>query len=188
MRILDSSNRDSGVFGVRRGWLIILAFVLQLIAILLVTDPSALAIKRAIIGITSVMIVFGILPNLRWWAFRLFALGFVLNTLVMAANGGLMPVTPENHQSVSGAEAQHLTLGQSPPHSKNILLASSNTSLGFLSDRVLISIPRSKIYSVGDLLLMAGVAIFVAETFCKAWRSRGGARPIRSKAAPTRVT
>ena len=99
-----------------------------------------------------------------------------------------MPVTPENHQSVSGAEAHHLTLGQSPPHSKNILRASSNTNLGFLSDRVLISIPQPKIYSVGDLLLMAGVAIFLVETSLKAWASRGGARRIRNEAEPSRGT
>ena len=71
-------------------------------------------------------------------------------------------------------------------HSKNILRESSNTNLGFLSDRILISVPRSKIYSVGDLLLMAGVAIFVVEASLKAWGSRGGAPLIRSKAAPNR--
>lgn len=185
VEVRGSSKPDKGVFGVRRGWLIILAFVLQLFAILFIADPSALAVKRAIIGITAVMIAAGILPNLRWWAFRIFALGFILNTLVMAANGGLMPVTPENHQSISGAEGRELTPGQSPRHSKNVLLDSSDTNLGFLSDRILISIPRSKIYSLGDLFLIAGLAVFVVETSVRAWGSRASARPIHSTVAPT---
>lgn len=101
----------------RRGWLIILAFLVQLITILMVTDPSTLPIKKAVLAITALMILLGILPNLRWWAFRVFAVGFVLNTLVIAVNGGLMPVTPENHQRVLKAEVQMPSLGQTPPHS-----------------------------------------------------------------------
>jgi hypothetical protein len=111
--------------------------------------------------------------NLRWWAFRIFAVGFVLNTLAMAANGGLMPVTLENHLRVADASHQTLAPGQTPPQSKNILLAPSDTRLSFLSDVIYLSIPKPKIYSLGDLFLKAGLVIFLGEVAIRAIRSRG---------------
>ena len=159
-------------FTVRRGWLIILAFSVQLAVILTVTDPTALNIKKAVLLITLVIVLFGLLPNLRWWCFRIFAVGFVLNVLVISANGGLMPVTPENHQKVAGREAESLRLGQTPPHSKNVLLESSDTAVRFLSDTVYLSFPSPKIYSIGDLFLMAGLVVFLVEAPVAAVRSR----------------
>jgi hypothetical protein len=118
------------------------------------------------------MLLLAILPNLRWWAFRIFAAGFVLNTLAMAANGGLMPITLENHLRVADAGHETLSLGQTPPHSKVVLLAPSDTRLRLLSDIIYLSTPSPKVYSVGDLLLMAGLLTFLVEVAVRAVRSR----------------
>jgi hypothetical protein len=159
-------------FDLRRGWLMLLAFLIQLAAIRMVTDPSSLGIKKVALAVTALMLLVAILPNLRWWAFRIFAAGFVLNTLAMAANGGLMPVTLENHLRVADVGHQTLSLGQTPPHSKAVLLAPSDTRLGFLSDTIYLSIPSPKVYSVGDLFLMAGLLTFLVEVAVRAARSR----------------
>ena len=168
----DCSASKPDVFAVRRGWLIILAFLVHLITILLVTDPSALAIKRAVLAITALMLLLGILPNLKWWAFRVFAVGFILNTLVMTVNGGLMPVTPENHQRVLKSEVQMPSLSQTPPNSKNVLLASADTKLSFLSDTIYLPVLKPRVYSIGDLFLVAGILVFVAELASRSIRRR----------------
>ena len=164
------------ILDLRGGWLVILAFFVQMATIFVVTDPTALGLKRAVFAVTSVMLLLGVLPNLRWWAFRVLALGLFLNIVVMAANGGLMPVTPENLRLVPGVQAETVQLGQTPPQSKNVLLEPSETRLGFLSDVIFLSVPRPKVYSIGDLLLFAGVAVFLVEIGARAVQSRRRSR------------
>ena len=175
------------IFDLRRGWLILLAFLIQLAVIRTITDPSSLGIKKAALAVTALMLLLAILPNLRWWAFRIFAAGFVLNTLAMAANGGLMPITPANHLLVADAGHETLSLGQTPPHSKVVLLAPSDTRLSFLSDIIYLSVPSPKVYSVGDLLLMAGLLTFLVEVAARAVHSRRRTRslPVAGRAAHT---
>jgi hypothetical protein len=90
----------------------------------------------------------------------------------MAVNGGLMPVTPEKLQMVSEAHGETFQLGQTPPQSKNVLLAPSDTKLSYLSDTIYFSIPKPKVYSIGDLLLVFGIAIFLMEVAVRVIRSR----------------
>jgi len=101
---LGVSRAKEEWFSLRRSWLILLALAIQIVVVRTVTDPEALGLKRAAMAATAVMLVAAMLPNLRWWAFRIFAIGFVLNTLAMAVNGGLMPVTLENHLRVADAD------------------------------------------------------------------------------------
>ena len=166
-----------GPLDVRMGWLIILAFVIQWVAIPNMTDPSALALKKAVLALTALMILVGIVPNLRWWAFRVLALAFVLNTLVISVNGGLMPITPEKFSKLTHTDVADLTLGQTPPHSKNVLLRASDTRLAFLSDVFPISAPRAKVYSIGDLILRAGLVMFILEAVVRAVQSRKRPKP-----------
>lgn len=174
----QGSQRGLVTFDLRRGWLILLAFLIQLAVIRTITDPSSLGIKKAALAVTALMLLWAILPNLRWWAFRIFAAGFVLNTLAMAANGGLMPVTPENHLRVADASHETLSQGQTPPHCKCILLAPSDTRLGFLSDTIYLSTPSPKVYSVGDLFLMVGLLTFLGEVAVRAVHSRRRTRSL----------
>lgn len=149
---------------VRWGWLVMLALVVQLFVIYGISDPTALTVKKALLALSGAVLLVGIIPNLRWWAFRLMALGFLLNAIVMAANGGLMPVSPENARRVlSEAEFQALAPGQTPPHSKSVLLSESDTRLRFLSDIIYLSFPIRNVYSPGDVLLAVGLVTFVVE-------------------------
>jgi hypothetical protein len=174
----DGPRIGAAIFDLRRGWLILLAFLIQLAVVRPITDPSSLGMKRAALAVMALILLLAIIPNLRWWAFRIFAAGFVLNTLVMAANGGLMPVTLENHLRVADAGHQTLSLGQTPPHSKVVLLAPSDTRLRFLSDTIYLSTYKPKIYSLGDLFLMAGLLTFLVEVAVRAVHSRRRSRDL----------
>lgn len=165
-------DREGGNgLSLRWGWLIILAFLLQVAVITTVADPNALALKRAVLAVTSLMLLVGILANLRWWSMRILAVGFLMNTLVIAANGGLMPVTPEDNAKVSPPD-QRVELGQTPPHSKNILLERSDARLYFLSDTIYLTWPAPKIYSAGDVVLFLGLVAFAAEATLRAIAAR----------------
>ena len=157
---------------VRRGWLVILAFAIQAGTIPIISDPSALALKRGILAVTAAMLLLGILPNLKkWWAFRLLGLGFVLNVAVMSANGGLMPITLDDYSMIPEPVA-NVGLGQTPPKTKNVLLAEPDIRLGILRDRFYIAELRPNVYSVGDLMLLAGLGAFVLEMASRLIRSR----------------
>jgi hypothetical protein len=154
---------------VRRGWLVMLALIVQLFVIYGISDPTALTLKKTLLAISGAMLLVGIIPNLRWWAFRVMAAGFLLNAIVMASNGGLMPISPENARRVlSEAELQALAPGQTPPHSKSVLLPESDTRLRFLSDTIYLSFPIRNAYSPGDVLLAAGLVTFVVEYVTRA--------------------
>ena len=131
---------------------------------LIIDDPTALVTKKVILAITTAMLFAGLVPNLRWWAFRLIAVGLILNTIVIGFNGGLMPATPENASIVFGAErAAELQIGESPPGAKNVLLAAEDTKLRVLSDVIRVSWLNDRIMSIGDVFLYIGLIIFVGE-------------------------
>lgn len=163
MQTADRPPRRAGIPPVRFGWLVILAFIIQAVALTTIRDPSALAAKRAVLAVTSLTLLVGIVPNLRWWAFRVIGVGFLLNTLALAANGGLMPVTPENAERIQPSIQETVAIGQTPPRSKSVLLPASQTRLSPLTDIIYLPFPKSSIYSVGDVSLMAGVVIFLLE-------------------------
>jgi hypothetical protein len=91
---------------------------------------------------------------------NVFALGIILNTTVMVANGGWMPVTPETQRFVH--PDRPVEVGAKPPSSKNIVLLRSETKLWFLSDIIRVTLPwRRNAISIGDVLLIVGAALFI---------------------------
>ena len=117
----------------------------------------------------------GILVLFVWFnrnlpGFWLLGLGLLLNLVVIAANGGLMPISPETmavlYDTPSTEEFADLTIG-----TKSIVLPASETRLEWLADRFTVP-DRSPIqfaYSLGDVFLVAGA-------FWALWAG-GAARP-----------
>jgi hypothetical protein len=97
--------------------------------------------------------------------------GFLLNAAVMSANGGLMPITLEDY-NLMPESAVGLSIGQTPPGTKNVLLSEPDIRLGLLRDQHYIAEFRPNVYSVGDLLLLAGLAVFVIEVASRLVQSR----------------
>jgi hypothetical protein len=85
------------------------------------------------------------------------AAGIVLNMAVMAANGGSMPVSPTTLRSMAGVE---VASGTELLLSKDRVLRDDQARLPWLGDRVLLPGPLARLaaWSIGDFLLLAGVA------------------------------
>ena len=115
-------------------------------------------------GTCTVMLAFLFL-NFRIPGTRLLFVGALLNVLVMLANGGYMPVTPEALVR-SGHEGEVIARDGSlfVRGSKDIVLEAEDTRLGFLSD--VIGIPEewpfSATFSIGDVFIGFGAGALIA--------------------------
>jgi hypothetical protein len=85
--------------------------------------------------------------------------GLLLNVLVMAANGGWMPIDPHTASRLWGEDVTATLALGSRFGQKDILLAREGTRLAFLADRFLLPAwaPYQAAFSAGDILIAAGV-------------------------------
>ena len=100
--------------------------------------------------------------NRRFWEILLMGLGILLNFLVILINGGYMPASPEALRA-----AGLTTLAQELARSGsvgNITLMGPGTYLNFLGDVLHLPpcVPFASAFSLGDLILGIGVALFLA--------------------------
>lgn len=146
-------------------WIIILAFILQSLMRVLTVNGWDIAVRY---GLIMHCLVFGIL-FIGFWFNRhnvglcIIGLGSFLNALVMALNGGRMPVSA-GALAKSGITGMQDYLRQGI-NGKHIILDEA-TRLFFLAD--IISLPSflgvlMPVVSIGDLIV--GVGIFVL-AFC----------------------
>jgi hypothetical protein len=93
----------------------------------------------------------------------LIALGISLNMLVMALNGGAMPISPATLERQTGLR---IAPGAFLPKTKDVVLPEEATILALLSDRLLLPGPLAPLaaWSAGDVLLIAGVGRLLWQT------------------------
>ena len=155
-------RRDLSAIGripYRGGWklaaVVVGLFVLQATLVLYV--PGQTTLQKAALILSQIALIFVVLLNHYVPGAKLFALGIILNTTVMLANGGWMPVTPETYRFIHPertVEAQ-----TRPPSSKGVVLPHTETRLWILSDVIRVSLPwRRTAMSAGDVLLILGAA------------------------------
>lgn len=106
-----------------------------------------------------------LLSNFSFWGVRLIALGLALNVLVMAANGGLMPVTTEAVDTVGRHEPESLVVGSHIEGTKNVYLYEEDVRLAILSDRLILPLPKpfTRAASMGDVAIVLGIALACVE-------------------------
>ena len=100
-------------------------------------------------------------------------LGLAMNLLVIAANGGLMPISPTTVAELYPSLPQEAGLVDNRlGWSKNIVLSAAGTHFAYLSDCILIPawVPWRYAFSLGDILIAMGV-------FWLLWA--GGAKSMR---------
>lgn len=158
-------------------WLVALAVASQLIVIQVIgRDGQGERFLPVLLPASHLLLIPFLLKNRSLLGFRLVFLGLLLNLAVMLTNGGLMPVAPDAVQTVARQDANALQLGEHIPGTKNVYLLPQDTRLGELSDVIILPLPHpyTKAVSAGDLLILPGIAIALAEIMLRA--SRGGRR------------
>lgn len=99
------------------------------------------------------------LPGIAW-----IGIGIFLNALVMALNGGWMPISPETASQLGWADiAQTAPPGTHLERTKDILLPRSATRLWWLSDWLLIPppLPFATAFSPGDVCIAIGAWLLI---------------------------
>jgi hypothetical protein len=144
---------------VQRVELALLAFLPQAFAFFvpltsrLIPQQWAAAILLISMGILVIFVGY----NRHLPGFWLLGLGLLLNLTVIAANHGLMPISPETLTIVYGDRAESI-IGSRPNGSKGIVLPVEETRLEWLADRFTVPewLPIQFAFSLGDLFLAAG--------------------------------
>ena len=155
-------KRAYRAYELKSSFLVVLAFIPQLVCFFLPFTRSAISDSLAsILFISSIIILFVFsLLNIRKISFWPITLGFLLNAVVILANGGWMPITPEavlklNPNAPSGSWVPGERLG----YGKDIVLAQADTRLWALSDRFTLpdGISYQVAFSLGDVFIALGV-------------------------------
>ena len=121
---------------------------------------------------SQILLLVFCLLNLRLSGIWLLSLGLALNLLVIAANGGFMPISPQTAGHLASQEVvQSIPLGSRFGSSKDVLLLPANTRLVWLSDRFLLPIGHYQAaFSLGDVVIAAGAF----------WLTASQGRPLRT--------
>jgi len=157
-----------GQISYRGGWksagAVLGLFILQ--AVVVIYAPGQTILQMVILTSSQIALIFLFLLNHHVPGAKLFAVGIALNVLVMVANGGWMPVTPETYHFVH--PDRPIVEQTKPSSSKNIILPRSETNLWILSDMIRVTLPWHRTaVSMGDVLLVMAVAQFIFQTTAK---------------------
>jgi hypothetical protein len=143
----------------RLAWLALVAFLPQWVAFYLPAGsrlPADSLAATALVGSQVALLIF-VWLNRKQPGFWALALGLALNLLVIALNGGLMPISPETAgRLMPNASPGILQIGHRL--GKDIVLPASATHLEWLADRFLLPawLPYRVAFSLGDVLLAWG--------------------------------
>lgn len=142
-------------------------FVAQQVAISnLGTGGAAGAFRQALFFSTTVVLALLALKLRRFWGAWLVALGIVLNLIPMAFHSGSMPIDYAILER-SGAfpEVTREDIGKQTNHGKDVVLERRDIHFFALSDRYIVTVPvyGTNIYSLGDFVLFAGLALVVVQ-------------------------
>jgi heme/copper-type cytochrome/quinol oxidase subunit 4 len=142
-------------------WLVILAFVPQLVAFQWKVTSASLSVTWAAVALVSsqVLLLIFVWFNRRDPRVWILGSGLLLNLMVILLNGGLMPISPDTVQKlIPNAPAGSWQIGARLGTGKDIVLPILNTRLWFLSDHFLLpaGLHYQVAFSLGDVLIAIG--------------------------------
>lgn len=130
------------------------------------TDGAAGQLRRSLFLLTTLVLVALALRFRRYFGAWVIAGGIVLNLVPILAHGGLMPVSyAVVHDSGAFPEITEAQIGHQLGNGKDILLNDADIHFAWLSDRYTVTAPvyGTNIYSLGDFVLFAGIALVVLQ-------------------------
>jgi hypothetical protein len=149
--------------GLRHGWIALSALALQVLLVGVASRWTGGGYGWAMLATYGLLLAF-VIVNWRIPGIAIVGVGLALNALVMAANGGLMPISPE---TLAQAGLLHLApqimTGTRLLGAKDILMPREQTRLWWLGDALVLPLPAplGAVLSIGDLILAGGVCIVV---------------------------
>ena len=146
----------------RLGWLAIVALAIQVVLFSSVADGLPADVRRAIYVGSTALVGVVVLANLGLSGVPLVALGAALNLAAILANGGSMPADP----------AALAALGMTADGDTNSVVV-GQPALAPLTDLFAMPawMPLSNVFSIGDVLIGAGVAVAIAAAMRSGRRS-----------------
>lgn len=142
-------------------WLALLALPLQLPLLRSPLGPvDDLRLQQALFLVSHFLLLPFVWRNRRLVGIVILGAGLVCNLVVIAANGGFMPITPETLAKINpGSAAEEWPEDAHYGYSKDIILARENTTLWVLSDILVLPLPWPwpVAFSLGDLAIAAGI-------------------------------
>ena len=150
----------------RSAWLALLALALQLPLLRAPAGPTqVLRTQQALLLVSYLLLLLFVWRNRRLGAVLIVGAGVVCNLLVLLANQGFMPITPQTLVRINPASSvEQWSEGTHYGHSKDIILTREDTHVWPLSDVLAIPppFPWPTAFSAGDLILAAGIVLLIA--------------------------
>ncbi|KKO55222.1 DUF5317 domain-containing protein [Paenibacillus sp. DMB20] len=166
------------------GWVFPVLLLIQFVIFRFQEDYPALAAASnyAFIGIYVVGMIF-LWMNRNQKGFSLILIGVFLNFLVMAVNGGRMPVSI---QAASVLDPYYVDMLKNGTVITKHFLLDSTTKLYFLGDIIPLSppYPRSQAISIGDIVMNIGIFLFIVHIMTPG-KNNAGLSGDSGKKAPT---
>lgn len=150
------------------GWMFPVLLLIQIVVFALQSKADWIAA----ISNSIILVIYGVGLIFLWLnrdqtGFPLVFIGVLLNFLVMAVNGGRMPVSLEAATVLDPKFLEMLKEGSI--YAKHQALTDS-TWLGFLGDIIPLSspYPRAKVISIGDVIMNIGIFFFIQKQMISA--------------------
>ncbi len=115
-----------------------------------------------VILVWSQLVLMGfVLLNSRRPGMPILGLGLAMNLVVILANGGMMPLSPQTASRVSSIDVWAAGARFGP--GKSMVLPTQTTAFGSLSDRIMLPdwFPYQAAYSLGDIFILAGALVLL---------------------------
>lgn len=156
----EALNRISAL-PLRSLWIVLIAIILQ---IPLLRAP---AVRPDLLGWQQALLIlsYGLLLVFTWMnrhviAIWMVGLGLISNLLVILANGGFMPISPQTLQKINpGSSIEQWQPGIHYPGSKDLIRVVQESRLWLLSDFLVVPppFPLPFAFSLGDILIAGGI-------------------------------
>lgn len=151
---------------VRHPYLIVIGFLIQIAIFNERFASSSFSKFTPFLYIVSLLILLVFLiTNFNYNGIKIALIGFILNLIVIIANGGYMPQDLAKLNIAGLGEKAKLL--QESEHFYNAIMMSENTYLNFLGDIIVIPQlkPIGSVYSIGDIFIIIGICVFIFEFF-----------------------
>lgn len=145
---------------VKAGWIFPLLLIVQLVVYYYQNDYKVLGQTSGLIYmVVYILGLFFLFINRQHQGFNIIFVGVFLNFLVMALNGGRMPVSAEAAAILDPSFIQALESGLYAKHA----LLDQSTRLGMLGDIIPLTdpYPKSQVISIGDVVMNIGIFLFI---------------------------